>query len=353
MSEHNAKLGITATINEKKYPIKDINKGNWNCAWSPDSDYEVYCNDAFGTDWDWSGTISTHEELGYEDECGLQTSRSGECVLNSENGDPRLCCLYGASGDYNISCDKKYTNNRFESSACRSYWHQECSGEDLLSDKYCNEYYNANLNDSTVIGKVSAVCNNDLDYPGCKVFCLANDGKCDSSVKNYCDYTPKDDPLCYCLNSPAVDYPAITPVCVDAKCKNNESYITGAMAQITTCKSVTCSVIQNLAAGGNINFTNNVIEQNCNLEGNSSSPDPVNPVNSGNPGNPVNPVDSVDGPKTDSTPTFTQHFTEYKTVYGVGSLILFIFIVFLIVSSGSTEYVRRRKMRPKLRNRRY
>lgn len=341
----NAYNGMGGDIGDKKY--RSYSSDDYGCAGGGDDQFEDFCN-KFGTHWDWDGTVHYRD-----DNCGIWDSRWGQCELKRATGSKNLCCLYGKSGNTYDACPSTYTDNRYSSSSCRTPWRDLCDQSNMLIDWRCKEYYKQNPDDTYVIQETGALCNKNVSQDGCKDFCLANPGKCDSGAANYCRNS--NDVFCACINSPASDYNNVNPVCIDADCRNNATYRTAAMSQITECTSVNCNIIQNLAAGGKMTFTNNEMVQNCNA---SSGPDPVDP-NPVDP-NPVDPVDPVNpDPTNPTTPTNSTNSTNPTTdstniiLYSSIGALIFIFIIIIVISmSGKSGKSRRRKMKKFINRRR-
>jgi hypothetical protein len=309
-----------------------------------------------------------------ETSCIFDNGYKGTCVLKEAHGDPTNCCIGGTSQTGSAACPATYVDNRFSSSQCRDKWQTVCRPEDYVdsarlcaSDKIlfpfgtsidvagckpenpCFRYAQTNPNDSYIISRVGPYCSNNLTKKECRDFCLANPGACDSGVKAYCARSDKDVQFCSCVNSPAAAYDGLNPVCVDADCKTSASYRTAAMKQITQCVAVNCNIIQNLTAGGNFKFTDNIIKQNCgaNLEGNGSKEDTDLNVDA-----PIVPVDQPDEPvpveSVDSTQTEFMGMDMISIGIGIGVLffILIIIMVLVFVMSGSSE---RRRLGPRRR----
>jgi len=301
--------------------------------------------------------------------CVFDNGYFGTCVLKEAHGDPTKCCIGGTSQTESAACPSTYIDNRFSSSSCRDKWQNVCRPEDFVdsgqlcaTDSFsifgqtfsvdgckpnnpCYRYAQNNPTDSYVVSRLSGYCSNNLTKPECRTFCLANPGACDSGVQAYCKRSDKDTQFCSCVTSPAAAYDGLNPVCVDNDCKTSASYRTAAMKQINQCVSVNCNIIQNLTAGGNFKFTDNVIKQNCGASGPGTST-PANPVPDGS--NPV--VDTtIDTP---NTPIDVLPITNYpgESIFGMGSeidmaiiggilfVIFAIIIVLFMVFSGGKGY---------------
>jgi len=101
----------------------------------------------------------------------------------------------------------------------------------------------------------------------CLDFCYLNPGKCDKAMFEYCK-TPegKLDPKCSCINSD-INKTKYNPLCVDSKCIRN-GYATNSqlVSRGGGCRIVDCSVVMDINAGGNVEFDDVKVVQNCQME---------------------------------------------------------------------------------------
>lgn len=315
-----------------------------------------------------------------ETACVFDNGYFGTCVLKSAHGDPTACCIGGTSQSSSAACPSTYVDNRYSSTSCRDKWQNVCRPEDFVDsgqlcakdtvngpfgfsftfegckpNNPCYRYAQNNPNDSYVVSRLSDYCSNNLTDPECRQFCLANPGACDSGVQSYCARSDKDKQFCACVTSPATAYDGLNPVCVDNDCKTSASYRTAAMKQITQCVSVNCNIIQNLTAGGNFKFTDNVIKQNCGASGpGTSTPDSVP-----GPGGTVDTNIKVDPPQEQGPqsqePVVSENdgvlgFGESVDMAAIGGLIFFILLIIMVIVLAMSGSKTSRSSRPR-RNR--
>ena len=102
---------------------------------------------------------------------------------------------------------------------------------------------------------------------GCRAWCLANPGACDSASMAYCKNGQKflDDPYCNCILSKLADTGGNLAVCSDPKCVDGQAYVTGGQneARKGGCNQINCTLLINAAAGENVDIYKNVIKQEC------------------------------------------------------------------------------------------
>ena len=254
------------------------------------STMQTLCNQ-LGTGWSYVPDKDVYSEDYYPNNRCVVSAWRGTCKLDSANADPTQCCITGVSGSSFKACPTAYVDNRYSSTECRDKWQNICKGNQFLNETICGtynyptlpgfntpilpqetgckpnpclQYAKINPTDPYVVSELAPYCSKNLHNNMCQEFCLINPGACDSGANTFCSIEAnKKLPFCGCINSPASEFQNVNPVCVDVNCKNNASYRTAAMNQITTCTTVNCNIIQQLSAGGNFKFTDNVIKQNC------------------------------------------------------------------------------------------
>lgn len=144
-------------------------------------------------------------------------------------------------------------------------------------------------------------CTSDkMNSPVCQAWCRANPGLCDAAAITYCKGAPSD-PFCSCINSPLGTIPSVNPTCYDQTCLNKSGYRTAPM--MSACppiSQVTCTQINNIAAGGKIDLNLFQFTQSC---GNQTN---VNTGQTGTTGGTTGSTGGTTGGTTGNTTTTSQ-----------------------------------------------
>lgn len=274
-------------------------------------------------------------------------------------GDPAQCCTGQRTGGVNDliarRCPNSTIDDPYRSSFCQDVWTNICMGEDALSNPDCQQWFLRNPDDPQVRKVMREECGRllgdnefcqqwcDTHPEGCnevlgqfcnragsslsigpyaercRQWCASREGagKCDNSASSYCARINPDSPFCACINSPASRFDRAYPVmCIDANCFNH-GYATSTMLSNRgdRCPDVVdCSIVNNLMAGGDITFTENVFQQNCGISEEPPLPPPVQP----------SPVPSPRPPTGGGTADFVR---ENIAIFVIG----FIFIILLAI----------------------
>lgn len=110
-----------------------------------------------------------------------------------------------------------------------------------------------------------------MNSPVCQAWCRANPGLCDAAAITYCKGAAND-PFCSCINSPLGTIPSVNPTCYDQTCINKSGYRTAPM--MSACppiSQVTCTQINNIAAGGKIDLNLFQFTQSCGNQTNTNT----------------------------------------------------------------------------------
>lgn len=278
-------------------------------------------------------------------------------------GDPRQCCTGQRTRGVNDllarRCPNSTINDPYRSSFCQDVWAGICSGEDALDNPDCQQWFLLNPDDPRVRRTMREGCRRSLDsnefcqewcdtHPEgcnellaefcnlagsslgpnplaerCRQWCTSPEGagKCDNSAGVFCERIGPNNPFCACINSPASQFDRAYPVmCIDADCFNH-GYATSTMLNNRgdRCPDVVdCSIVNNLMAGGNITFTENVFQQNCGMAEEPPLPSPP----------PSLPEPS---PMVPSAPPEDEGFVDFIRENIVFFIIGFIFVILLAV----------------------
>jgi hypothetical protein len=189
--------------------------------------------------------------------CATRGQKLGYKRINYK-GDKTKCCISGNEMEGIFTCSPQYRDA--SSLECSDILKNFCSNENLFTNSRCIKWCRTWPEDC-IIKKVQ-YCSNNMNNFRCREFCLQNPGKCDTIVSQYCINNPTDS-LCNCINSPISKY-KYNPLCLDKNCINS-GYVTNSMltSRGTGCQIVDCSVILDINAGGNVNFDNVDIVQDC------------------------------------------------------------------------------------------